>query len=329
MENLSLKFLIYIFIFSDNRSEIKHQLYVLQTLILRTYEDQLYLGATPEQANEKWKEIRKNYDNEMENLITCNFQQPAQSSNNSSNIVRTNSNVSNSNSLFNETLFFNNCVLDHFTESNNATTPAQIFADPPGLLVLNLLSYYSNVYNEYFVRFIISNQSSSSIESRSYDCPLILASYRILSLIIELLGLGKPLRDEGREFYPMLLKHEQPLEELFSIGLSVFNRTWHDIHATLNDIDIVCDFIAEKFYKIITNQNATISFDNFSKELSKISYNEISRRWREEREQKSEEIMAIKELRNLLKPEMIKIVRQNRLNYLIRGTRFDKYTNKG
>ena len=130
----------------------------------------------------------------------------------------------------------------------------------------------------------------------------------------------------------MLFDTDKPLEEFFAIGLSLFNRTWHEIHATSTDIDIVCDFLREKLSKTLENSSATHSFETFRKELSKITYVEINRRLNEERQKRDrqkEELPAIKELKKILEPEMFDIVRQHRLNYLIEGTRFDKYTQKG
>lgn len=312
--------------FSNKGSELIHQLYVLQTLLLRVYEDKLTKGASAEQTASKWAEIQRNFDFEIDNPTRNHIAKQSSSSES----LATNNRIS-------QNHYDGVVLLKNFDEpvnlglSENDSTLAELFSDPPGLFILDLLIYFSKEHNESFVRFILANHSSFG-DLRSNGCPLIVASFRIFSLLVNFLELGKPPRDESRDFYPMFLKHDKPLEEFFCVALSIFNRTWCEIHATINDIDIACDFLAEKLQKKLTDPNATISFDQFHKELSKITYNEISHLWREERfkrERKKEEMSAIKELRRLLQPTMMNTIKQNRLNYLIRGTRFDKYTIKG
>src|SRR6218665_3075165 len=45
----------------DSRSEMQHQLYVLQTLLLKSYDEKLFSGASFEDARDKVMEIRNNY----------------------------------------------------------------------------------------------------------------------------------------------------------------------------------------------------------------------------------------------------------------------------
>lgn len=232
----------------------------------------------------------------------------------------------------------------------NTVHPWETFYDPPGALVLDCLHYYAKVHTDDFVRFVIEN---SSYGDRQHDCPLVVAAGELVRILLSLLGMGgsskgdKEMKsissssssqsesrpDLHHAFYPMLFDGEKPFEELFSIGLSLFNRTWHEIHATAADMSIVESFLAEKLRKTLASStNVTSCFDSFKKEVMKISYAEINRRWNEERDRRDrqkEELPVIKELKTLLRPEMVDIVRQHRLNYLVRGTRFDKYTAKG
>lgn len=302
-----------------------HQLYVLQTLLLRVHEDKLSTGASLEYARDRVHEIRQFYSSSMER---DSFEMKSANTLRSQNSLGSSSSSNNS---FNSNTVADASYAEDFERLGfgNVSKPWEVFAEPPGALVLDLLHYFAKFHSDSFVRFVIEN---SSIGDRQYDCSLIVASFRLTLLISDMLGVGKAPRDEGKEFYPMLFDTDRPLEEFFSIGLSLFNRTWHEIHATSTDIDIVCDFLREKLSKTLANQMATHSLDSFRKELSKITYAEINRRWNEERQKRDrqkEEMPAIKELKRLLEPEMLDIVRQHRLNYLIQGTRFDKYTQKG
>lgn len=293
-----------------------HQMYVLQTLLLKSvYEDRFVSGESIEKAKEKVLEIRNNFvlANERDGF-------------DSKPLFRSQSSLHSSSS--------NGSVDSYFSEDferlgfDNVYQPWEIFQEKPGALVLDLLVFFSKK-QEHFIRFIIENSSPSD---KQYNCPLVMMSFRLTQFLCGLLGIGKVPCDDGREFYQMLFDSECPLEQFFTICLSLCNRTWHEIHATIMDIDIVSDFLKEKLRKTLQTPRATESFENFQKELSKITYNEINKHWLEDkmkRDQRKFELPAIKELKSLLYPQIMEVVKQHRLNHLTRGTQFDKYTNKG
>lgn len=304
-------------------SEITHQLYVLQTHLLHLYDDKRLSGAAFDEARDKVKEIRNIYAMTMERDGIDNKMH-------SQNLFRSQTSLaSNSSGASNGSTEKSHAEDYERFGFGNTIHPWEFFYQPPGALVLDSLYYYAKTHTDSFVRFVIEN---SSFGDRQHDCPLVTASSELTHILVELLGMGNAPRDEGKEFYPMLFDTDKPFEEFFSIGLSLFNRTWHEIHATSADMPIVENFLKEKLQKTLSSSIATQSFECFRKELSKITYAEINRRWNEERDKRDrqkEELAVIKELKALLKPEMVDIVRQHRINYLVRGTRFDKYTHKG
>lgn len=338
-------------------SEITHQLYVLQTHLLHFYDDKRQSGAAFDDARDKVKEIRAIYAQTMERdgigMETTSSSSHSGRSASQANIFRSQSSLaSNSSGASGASEKSHSEDYERFGFANTVH-PWETFYDPPGALVLDCLHYYAKAHTDDFVRFVIEN---SSYGDRQHDCPLVVAAGELVRLLLALLGMGgegggggggsknplninsetSPGRLDQHHFYPMLFDGERPFEELFSIGLSLFNRTWHEIHATAADMGIVESFLAEKLRKTLASSGSssatTSCFDSFKKEVMKISYAEINRRWNEERDRRDrqkEELPVIKELKGLLRPEMVGIVRAHRLNYLVRGTRFDKYTAKG
>lgn len=313
------------------------------------YEDRFASGAPPDEAREKVLEIRNHYvmTNERDAFEqgSGSISSPSiskVSSSGASSMFRSQSSLHSNGS---GSSGLDAALAEDFERlgfGGGATTqgaPWEAFQEPMGALVLELLHYFSRSHTDAFVRFVIEN--SSPID-RQYDCPLVVVSFRLTYLLCnDLLGLGgKSLgatagvgqEDEGKAFYPMLLTSDRPLEELFSVGLSLLNRTWHEIHATTDDIDIVCDFLREKLYKTMGNPKAVMKFESFHKELAKITYTEIYKHWNEEKvkkEKQKEDSPGIKQLKCLLMQDIKQIVKEQRLNFLIKGTRFEKFTAKG
>lgn len=351
-------------------SEITHQLYVLQTHLLAFYEEKRASGASFDEARDKVKEIRSIYAQTMER-DGIGMEGPgggggghSARSGSQTSLFRSQTSLASNGSSGGGGSSSSAASASEKSHSEdyerfgfaNTVHPWETFYDPPGALVLDCLHYYAKVHTDDFVRFVIEN---SSYGDRQHDCPLVVAAGELVRILLSLLGMGggggvggggkggkevkntsssspsEPARpDLHQAFYPMLFDGEKPLEELFSIGLSLFNRTWHEIHATAADMSIVESFLAEKLRKTLaaSSPSVTSCFDSFKKEVMKISYAEINRRWNEERDRRDrqkEELPVIKELKGLLRPEMVEIVRAHRLNYLVRGTRFDKYTAKG
>ncbi|KAJ6223034.1 hypothetical protein RDWZM_001579 [Blomia tropicalis] len=161
-------------------SEITHQLYVLQTLLLQFYEDKLNNGSTMDEAREKVIDIRNIYLMTMERdgFDTKGVQSQTSLFRSQTSIA---SNSSGS-SIASEKTYVEDFERLGFP---NFTHPWKTFSEAPGALVLDLLHYFAKFHTDSFVRFVIEN---SSIGDRMHDCPLVLASFRLTNLLCDLLG---------------------------------------------------------------------------------------------------------------------------------------------
>jgi engulfment/cell motility protein 1 len=82
----------------------------------------------------------------------------------------------------------------------------------------------------------------------------------------------------------------------------------------------------------MSDSEATVNFDKLKLKLASLTWSVITSLWQKERSSREEwenKAFAILELRDMVKTEIIDLIKQQRLLYLTEGTRFDKYSNKG
>lgn len=102
------------------------------------------------------------------------------------------------------------------------------------------------------------------------------------------------------------------------------------MRATMEDFDKVFDVVREQIRRAL--EKVPDTFEALRNHLNALTYQEITNLRQQERTNREEwELQAkpIQELRKKLEPEMIELIKQNRLNYLIAGTRFNKFTSRG
>jgi len=130
----------------------------------------------------------------------------------------------------------------------------------------------------------------------------------------------------------MFFTHDHPLEEFYCIAVSLLNKTWKEMRATVEDFVKVFSVLKTQLTKAMSDGEATVNFDKFKLKLASLSYSVITSLWQKERSSREEwenKAFAILELRDMVKTEIIDLIKQQRLLYLTEGTRFDKYSNKG
>lgn len=131
----------------------------------------------------------------------------------------------------------------------------------------------------------------------------------------------------------MFFKTEYPFEEFFSYCVVLLNKTWREMRATKEDFNKVFDVVAEQIDKSLnpdrTSQDRPKTFEQFRSHVK--SYGEISRRWQSDA--KNRETWAksapVAELRQHLVPEIEDLIRQQRSNFMVEGTKFHRYKKSG
>ncbi|RUS91972.1 hypothetical protein EGW08_000185 [Elysia chlorotica] len=209
----------------------------------------------------------------------------------------------------------------------NSNCPAEDFLTaPPGALALHVMLYFARQHGENYVKVVLEN----STRADEHDCPFVQASKKLTMILCDILKIGEPPDDDGLTYYTMFFSHDHPFEEFFCICIQLLNKTWREMRATAHDFKKVLDVVQEQITRVL-NQSPT-SFEAFRTKIHALTYSEINKLWEKERLEKEgqgAQLKPIIELRNQIKPEIMELIKQQRLNYLIGGTRFAKYSKNG
>lgn len=276
-----------------------HQLYVLQTLLLNLNEELMRKSVD---INDPHQIVQR----DIEELRRIAFDVDGDAN---SNTVRRPQNTAKDY----KKLGFENC-----------NCPAEDFTTaPPGALALHVMLYFARQHGENYVKVVLEN----STRADEHDCPFVQASKKLTMILCDILRIGEPPDDDGLVYYTMFFSHDHPFEEFFCICIQLLNKTWREMRATAHDFKKVLDVVQEQITRVL-NQSPT-SFEAFRSKIHALTYSEINKLWEKERLEKEgqgAQLKPIIELRNQIKPEIMELIKQQRLNYLIGGTRFAKYS---
>lgn len=285
------------------RTEMAHQLYVLQTLCLGQLEQRMMTKMDPQDqdAHDKIKELRRiAFDND---------------GNSNSNDVTTRKQLGTFSKDYKKLGFKSdiNPALD-FTET------------PPGMLALDCMVYFARNHTEHYTKVVLEN----SCRADEHECPFGRTSVELVKLLCEVLRIGEPPTEQGQTYHPMFFTHDHPFEEFFCISIVLLNKTWKEMRATTEDFVKVFSVVREQITRALATQPP--GFDKFKQKLQLLTYSEITNLWQQERTSREEwesHARPIVELKEQITPEILDLIQQQRLGILVEGTRFTKYSNRG
>ena len=191
---------------------------------------------------------------------------------------------------------------------------------PPGILALDCMHYFSKHHLEKYMKVVLEN----SCRQDSHECPFVESSCALVCLLTDLLGVGRPPLVNNTRFHEMLFKYEEPFEEFFSYCVVILNKTWRDMRATRQDFGKVFDVVREQLETSLMSEKheRPKTFDQFKANVK--SYAEISKKWQNDAKNRDtwDKNKSVLELRNHLEPEIKDLIRQQRANFMVEGTRF-------
>ncbi|XP_020845031.1 engulfment and cell motility protein 3 [Phascolarctos cinereus] len=207
-----------------------------------------------------------------------------------------------------------------FSNSN----PAQdLERAPPGLLALDNMLYFSSHAPNAYSRFVLEN---SSREDR-HECPFAQSSIQLTLLLCELLRIGEPCSETAQDFSPMFFGQDNSFQELFCVCIQLLNKTWKEMRATQEDFDKVMQVVREQLTRTLALKPTSLEL--FRTKVNTLSYSEVLRlRQTERMHQEGTMARPILELRERLKPELLGLIRQQRLLRLCEGTLFRKISSR-
>ncbi|CAG2203774.1 CED12 [Mytilus edulis] len=212
--------------------------------------------------------------------------------------------------------------------SQDSSHPAQDFVrhTPPGILALDNVHYFAQNQSENYIKVVLEN----SCREDKHDCPFIRSSIMLTRVLCDILKIGEPPSDDGKTYYPMFFNDDKPFEKLFCICIQLLNKTWREMRASEEDFPKVLGVVKEQITRALQVQPR--SFEVLKTRLQTLTYQDILKLWAEDRQKKEDwesQAKPIIELRQHITPDMLNLIKQQRINFLMEGTNFQKFNYKG
>ncbi|NXA73325.1 ELMO3 protein, partial [Thryothorus ludovicianus] len=206
----------------------------------------------------------------------------------------------------------------------NNSNPAEDFRRaPPGLLALDNMVYFSRNTPNAYSRFVLENSSRED----KHECPFARSSIQLTLILCEILHIGEPCSETAQAFYPMFFGQDHFFEELFCICIQLVNKTWKEMRATQEDFNKVMQVVREQITRTLTFKPSSLEL--FKTKVNALNYSEILKLRQTERLHQEETLaVPVLELREKLKPELLELIRQQRLLHLCEGTLFRKISSR-
>jgi len=211
---------------------------------------------------------------------------------------------------------------------NHKDPSLDFLVTPPGILALDCMDHFAKTQQEQFMKVVLEN----SCRSDNHECPFAKSSIELVRQLADLLGVGRVEDPNCKQYHEMFFKAEHPFEEFFCHCVIQLNKTWRDMRATKEDFNKVFDVVVEQIEGSLNPENAKErpkTFEQFRQNVR--SYLDISRKWQADaRSRKAwDESAPVAELRKHMEPETKELIRQQRGNFMVEGTRFQKYKKSG
>ncbi|XP_077023893.1 engulfment and cell motility protein 2 isoform X4 [Tamandua tetradactyla] len=283
------------------KTEMAHQLYVLQVLTFNLLEERMMTKMDPNDQAQRdiiFELRRIAFDAESDS-----------------------SNVTGSGTEKRKAMYTKDYKMLGFT---NHINPAMDFTQtPPGMLALDNMLYLAKVHQDTYIRIVLENSSRED----KHECPFGRSAIELTKMLCEILQVGE-LPNEGRnDYHPMFFTHDRAFEELFGICIQLLNKTWKEMRATAEDFNKVMQVVREQITRALPSKPN--SLDQFKSKLRSLSYSEILRLRQSERMSQDDfQSPPIVELREKIQPEILELIKQQRLNRLCEGSSFRKIGNR-
>ncbi|XP_021487426.1 engulfment and cell motility protein 3 isoform X2 [Meriones unguiculatus] len=207
-----------------------------------------------------------------------------------------------------------------FSNSNPAQDLERV---PPGLLALDNMLYFSRQAPSAYSRFVLENSSRED----KHECPFARSSIQLTVLLCELLHVGEPCSETAQDFSPMFFSQDHSFHELFCVAIQLLNKTWKEMRATQEDFDKVMQVVREQLARTLALKPTSLEL--FRTKVNALTYGEVLKlRQTERMHQEGTLAPPILELREKLKPELMGLIRQQRLLRLCEGMLFRKISSR-
>uniref|UniRef100_A0A8C5GY04 Engulfment and cell motility protein 3-like n=1 Tax=Gouania willdenowi TaxID=441366 RepID=A0A8C5GY04_GOUWI len=206
--------------------------------------------------------------------------------------------------------------------SNNSNPGQDLVRTPPGLLAMDTMFYFANRYPDAYSRFVLENSSRED----KHECPFARSSIQLTLILCEILRIGETPSETGSDYHPIFFSQDRLLEELFCVCIQLLNKTWKEMRATQEDFGKVMQVVREQITRTLSSKPTSLEL--FKNKVNALNYSEILKLRQTERLHQEETLAPPVELKERLKPELLELIRQQRLNRLCQGTMFRKISSR-
>ena len=190
---------------------------------------------------------------------------------------------------------------------------------PPGVLALDCMVYFAKTKHDVFTRLLFSYSDS--------QCPFAQTSIALTKVLCQMLRVGEPPSEIGYDYVPVLVWSEEPFKEVFCVVIQLLFKTWREMRASFQDLEKVMVVVTKQINTVIVNSGLSLtSFEILRNKLFDLSYKKITQT--EESSQLLDEKVLkskpVQELCERIKPDIVQLVRQERLRHLVEGAAFPR-----
>ncbi|CAB1315197.1 unnamed protein product, partial [Coregonus sp. 'balchen'] len=182
---------------------------------------------------------------------------------------------------------------------------------------------YTKDYKMLGFTIVLENSSRED----KHECPFGRCAIELTRMLCEILQVGELPNEGCNDYHPMFFTHDRAWEEFFCVCIQLLNKTWKEMRATAEDFNKVMQVVREQITRALAMKPS--SLDQLKGKLRGLSYSEILRLRQSERMSQDDfQSPPIIELRERIQPEILELIKQQRLNRLCEGSCFRKLGNR-
>ncbi|XP_065186852.1 engulfment and cell motility protein 2-like [Sycon ciliatum] len=205
--------------------------------------------------------------------------------------------------------------------------PAHDFNEvPPGVLALECLVFFARSHPESCNKFLLDNMA----RRETHQCPFARSGVVLSRLLCDILHVGEVASEVATNFLPIFYSTEYFFEELFSICIQLLNKTWREMGAGVVDFEKVITVVRKQITEVLKLNPRNMA--DLKRELWEMTYSRIIGIIDDEKHKIVDVTTRSKpviELRDRIKPQVVDLVKKQRLLHLTEGALFHTFTNRG
>lgn len=200
--------------------------------------------------------------------------------------------------------------------------PVQDFMEgPPGLLALDCMIYFALHYEPNYRKVV----HESSVRMEQHDMPFGRVSIDLIKVLVDVLRIGQQPEEQGQDIQPIFFGHDHPFEEIFCTCINTLNRTWKDMRATTEDFPKVFSVVREQIIRTLaTHPKSLVEFNSTIVTFSYAHITKLRQQERDSREEVESTAPAIVNLKQKIEPEIMELIKQQRLQIMMQGAKFTR-----